>query len=314
MSTRPVAGTDYPGSEPEFDRFFPDEAACLDYLVRLRWPGGFVCPAPGCGATGWLTKRGTYACGTCGKHTSPTAGTIFEGTRKPLRQWFRVAWRITNSKKGIAALEVAGAMGMEHKTAWTWLHKFRRAMVVPDRKPLSGTVEVDETFVGGVEHGVSGQQTLTKSIVVVAVERPGVGRYGRIRLTRVPDKTTATLHAFVLGNIVPGSTVITDGWPSYKGLHKKGYTLTQVPIKGSGYTGSQLLPGVHLVASHLDRVWLGTHHGAIRKRHLDAYLDEFVFRFNRRGSKQRGLLFYRLMEGAVATGPAPLRDIRGGKP
>lgn len=302
MGTSPVAGTDYPASEPDFDRFFADEAACLDCLVRLRWPSGFVCPAPGCGGSGWLTARGTYACSRCGRHTSPTAGTVFEGTRKPLREWFRVAWRITNSKKGIAALEVASAMGMGHKTAWTWLHKFRRAMVAPDRKPLSGTVEIDETFVGGVEHGAVGQQTSTKAIVVVVVERPGIGRYGRIRLARVPDKTAHTLHAFVLANVAAGSTVITDGHKGYLGLDKKGYSLTQVPVKGSGLTGGELLPDVHLVASHLDRVWLGTHHGAIRRRHLDAYLDEFVFRFNRRTSRKRGLLFYRLMEGAVTAG------------
>lgn len=310
MATRPIGGSDYPRTRQEFRAFFPDENACLDFLTRLRWPTGFGCPQ--CGEAGWRSARGRWTCRGCGRQTSLTAGTIFEGTRKPLLDWFEVAWRITTAKNGVSSLAVSSEWGLSREAAWTWLHKFRRAMVRPERDPLSGTVEIDETFVGGVEHGVVGQQTFTKAIVVIAVERPDIGRYGRIRLARVPDKTAATLHPFALANVKLGSTVITDGHKGYLALDKKGYTLSQMPIKGSGFTGSDLLPGVHLVASHLDRVWLGTHHGAVRRRHLDAYLDEFVFRFNRRSSKARGLLFYRLLEGAVAAGPAPFAAIRGG--
>ena len=312
MATRPVGGKDYPRTRQEFRVFFPEEAACLDYLTRLRWPTGFACPT--CGKDGWRSARGRWTSRGCGKQTSLTAGTIFEGTRKPLLDWFEVAWRIMTAKNGVSALSVSAEWGMARETGWAWLHKFRLAMVRPGRDLLAGEVEVDETFLGGAEDGVRGRQTVRKAIVVVAVEKmPGSG-YGRVRLARVKDASAASLHPFVLANITAGSTLTTDFWPGYLGLDKKGYTHTRLNIKASGQTGSDLLPGVHLVASHLDRWWLGTHHGALRWRHLDAYLDEFVFRFNRRGSRARGLLFYRLMEGAVVTEHTPLRDIWGGTP
>jgi transposase-like protein len=312
MASKPVGGRDYPRTRQEFRAFFPNEVACLDYLTRLRWPSGFVCP--GCGGAGWRTGRGTYACSRCSKHTSPTAGTIFEGTRKPLLDWFEVAWRITSAKNGVSALAVSNEWGMARETGWAWLHKFRRAMVRPGRDLLSGEVEADETFLGGAEDGVRGRQTVRRAIVVVLVEKLPGGGYGRVRLVRVKDASSASLHPAIQANVASGTTLTTDFWPGYLGLDKNGYAHKRVNIKRSGQTGSDLLPGVHLVASHLDRWWLGTHHGAMRWRHLDAYLDEFVFRFNRRGSRARGLLFHRLMEGAVATDHAPLRDIWGGTP
>ncbi len=312
MATRPVGGKDYPRTRQEFREFFPDENACLDYLTRRRWPDGFRCPV--CGETGWRSARGRWTCRGCGRQTSVTAGTIFEGTRKPLLDWFEVAWRITNAKNGVSALAVSGEMGMSRETGWTWLHKFRRAMVRPDRDLLAGMVEVDETFLGGAEDGVRGRKTIRKAIVAVAVELLPGDRFGRARLARVSDASAASLHPFVLANVKPGSTLVTDAHEGYLGLDAKGYTHRVINIKQSGKTGSELLPGVHLVASLLDRWWLGTHHGAIRHRHLDAYLDEFVFRFNRRGSRARGMLFYRLLEGAVAADPVPFGAIVGGKP
>ena len=203
---------------------------------------------------------------------------------------------------------------MSREAGWTWLHKFRRAMVRPGRDLLSGEVEADETFLGGAEDGVRGRQTVRKAIVLVMVEKKAGGSYGRCRLVRVKDFSAASLHPAIQSNVGSGSTVITDFHKGYLGLDAKGYTHRRINIKASGQTGSDLLPGVHLVASLLDRVWLGTHHGALRWRHLDAYLDEFVFRFNRRGSKARGLLFYRLLEGALSTAPQPFSAIRGGRP
>ena len=312
MATRPVGGNDYPRTRQEFRSFFPSDDACAEFLTRLRWPAGFRCPD--CGDGGWRSARRRWTCRGCGKQTSLTAGTIFEGTRKPLLDWFEVAWRITIAKNGVSALAVSNEWGMSREAGWTWLHKFRRAMVRPDRDLLSGEVEADETFLGGAEDGVRGRRTVRKAIVLVMVEKTPGGGYGRVRLVRVKDASAASLHPVVKATVVPGSTLVTDFWKGYLGLDAKGYTHKRINIKASEQTGSDLLPGVHLVASHLDRVWLGTHHGAVRWQHLDAYLDEFVFRFNRRGSKARGLLFYRLLEGAVATDPTPLRRIRGGKP
>jgi transposase-like protein len=307
---RPVGGKDYPRTRQEFRSFFPDEVACLEYLTRLRWPDGFHCPS--CGCDGWRSTRGRWTCRGCGRQTSLTAGTIFEGTRKPLLDWFEVAWRITNAKNGVSALTVSGEWGVSRETGWMWLHKFRRAMVRPDRDMLSGRVEVDETFLGGAEDGVRGRQTIRKAIVVVAVELLPGDQFGRARLAYVKDASAASLHPFVHANIKAGSTLVTDFWPGYLGLDVRGYTHERINIKASDQTGSELLPGVHLVASLLDRWWLGTHHGAIRHRHLNAYLDEFVFRFNRRGSRARGLLFYRLLEGSIATEPTPFGLIVGG--
>ena len=307
----PVGGKDYPRTRQEFRAFFPDDAACVEFLTRLRWPDGFRCA---CDGEGWRSARGRWTCRGCGKQTSLTAGTIFEGTRKPLLDWFEIAWRITTAKNGVSALAVSNEWGMSREAGWTWLHKFRRAMVRPDGELLAGEVEADETFLGGAEDGVRGRQTVRKAIVLVMVEKKAGGGYGRCRLVRVKDFSAASLHPAVQANVASGSTVITDFHRGYLGLDTKGYTHRRINIKGSGQTGSDLLPGVHLVASLLDRVWLGTHHGALRWRHLEAYLDEFVFRFNRRGSRARGLLFYRLLEGAVSTAPQPYSAIRGGRP
>lgn len=309
---RPVGGKDYPRTRQEFRTFFPDEEACAEFLTWLRWPEGFRCPV--CSGEGWRSVRGLWTCRECGRQTSLTAGTIFEGTRKPLLDWFEVAWRITTAKNGVSALAVSNEWGLSREAGWTWLHKFRRAMVRTDREQLTGEVEADETFLGGAEDGVRGRQTVRKAIVLVMVEKKAAGGYGRARLVRVRDFSAASLHPAVQANVESGSTLVTDFHKGYLGLDAKGYTHRRINIKGSGQTGSDLLPGVHLVASLLDRVWLGTHHGALRWRHLDAYLDEFVFRFNRRGSKARGLLFYRLLEGAVSIGPQPFASIRGGRP
>lgn len=310
MATRPVGGIDYPRTRQEFRTFFPTNEACLDFLTRLRWPGGFACP--GCGRGGWRSARGRWTCRGCGRQTSLTVGTIFEGTRKPLLDWFEVAWRISTAKNGVSALAVSNEWGLARETGWAWLHKFRRAMVRPGKDLLAGEVEADETFLGGAEDGVRGRQTVRKAIVLVMVEKLPGGGYGRVRLVRVKDASAASLHPAIQANVASGSTLTTDFWKGYLGIAAKGYMHQRINVKGSELTGSDLLPGVHLVASHLDRWWLGTHHGAMRWRHLDAYLDEFVFRFDRRSSMARGLLFYRLLDGAVATDHTPLSGIWGG--
>jgi transposase-like protein len=246
-------------------------------------------------------------CGDCGHQTSVTAGTIFQDTRKPLVMWFRTMWWVTSQKNGTSALGLQRVLGLgSYKTAWTWLHKLRRAMVRPGRDRLTGRIEVDETFVGGLEEGVRGRQTETKALVVIAAQEDGAG-IGRIRMRRIADASAESLESFIAENIEPGSMIHTDGWPGYGGVAAKGYVHQVTVLTAKRQSASELLPLVHLVASLLKRWLLGTHQGAVSREHLDYYLDEFTFRFNRRNSKSRGKLFYRLVQQAVAVEPVPYK-------
>ena len=309
--SRPVAGVDYPRTFQEMDQWFRDEAACRGYIRRLRWPGGFLCPH--CGANGepWTMSDQLLRCRSCHARTSLTAGTIFEGTRKPLRTWFMAMWFVTSQKNGVSALGLQRVLGLgSYETAWTWLHKLRRAMVRPGRDCLGGTVEVDETYVGGPEKGKWGRETDSKAIVAVAAEESGQG-IGRIRLRRVADVSAASLLPFVQGAVAPGATIHTDGWSGYAGLKAAGYRHQVSVISTSRDPAHEVMPRVHKVASLLKRWLLGTHQGGVQRQHLDYYLDEFTFRFNRRRSGARGLLFHRLAEQAVNLAPAPYRAIIG---
>lgn len=299
---------DYPRNQAEFERRFRTEAACEAYLLRLRWPDGFVCPRCS-GNQGWVTKRGLVMCKDCGHQSSLRAGTIFEGSRKPLSMWFRAMWYVTGAKNGASAVTIQRVLGLgSYQTAWTWLHKLRRAMVTPGRERLHGDVEVDETFIGAPEQGRHGRRMLRKTMVVVAAERKATG-IGRIRMRRVHNGKARSLHPFVLDCIEPDSTLHTDDWQGYAGLDSKGYQHQSRMIAHSGKTASGILPGVHRVVSLLKRWLMGTHQGAVSHDHLDYYLDEFTFRFNRRTSGWRGKLFYRLMQNAVRVPPTPYQRL-----
>ncbi len=313
-SKQPIAGTDYPGTFQEFDEWFNSETACLDYISKIRWPEGFVCP--GCGSTTHrpsLMGRGLYLCRQCKRQTSITAGTLFHGTHKPLRTWFLAMWFVTSQKHGASALGLQRVLGLgSYNTAWTWLHKLRRAMVRHGRDKLTGAAEVDETYLGGVGTNVRGRGAERKAIVAIAAEVRGRGP-GRIRMSVIADVSAASLHDFILNNVEQGAGVHTDGWSGYNGVEKLGFRHDVTNISASGDPAHVLMPRVHLVASLLNRWWLGVHQGAIRAPHLDYYLDEFTFRFNRRASRKRGLLFYRLMEQAVDCAPVPRQVIIGGR-
>jgi len=293
------------------DDWFRNDGGCREYLRRLRWPDGFACPR--CGVTGepWMMSDGLLRCRSCRRRTSLTAGTVFQDTRKPLRMWFLAMWFVTSQKNGVSALGLQRVLGLgSYETAWTWLHKLRRAMVRPGRDSLTGTVEVDETYVGGPEEGKRGREVESKAIVAVATEKSGRG-VGRIRLRRIEDVSGDSLLPFVQGAVVPGSVVHTDGWSGYSGLAAAGYKHQVTVIKSGVEPADQVMPRVHMVASLLKRWLIGTHQGGIQHRHLDYYLDEFTFRFNRRHSQARGLLFHRLAQQAVAIEPMPYRLIIG---
>jgi transposase-like protein len=243
-----------------------------------------------------------------------TSGTIFQDSHLPLTLWFRAAWWVTSQKSGASALGLQRVLGLgSYETAWACLHKLRRAMVRPGRDRLSGEVEVDETFVGGVEPGGGRRHIGKKALVVIAAEVRGKG-LGRIRMRRVPDGSEESLLPFVKQAVAPGGTVVTDGLQTYRSLPQWGYVHDRRIILGSGELATALLPGVHRVASLLKRWLLGTHQGAVSREHLDDYLDEFTFRFNRRTSRHRGMLFHRLLEQAVVVGPTPYAGmVRGAR-
>ena len=293
---------DYPRTVEEFESRFGTEESCRAYLMELRWPEGFRCPR--CQGTRAVEVRHTwFQCCGCRHQTSVTAGTIFQDTRKPLVVWFRAMWYVTSQKNGASALGLQRVLGLaSYETAWTWLHKLRRAMVRPHRDRLSGWVEVDETEVGGMEEGVRGRQTAKKAWVVIAAEADGAG-IGRIRMRMIPDFSAASLHPFVEACVEPGSCIHTDGWAGYTGLERKGYQHQVTKLRNQPKDASRLMPRVHRGASLLKRWLLGTHQGGVATYYLPYYLDEFTFRFNRRKSKSRGKLFFRLVQQAVATPP-----------
>ena len=298
---------DYPRTLMELERRFATDQACREYLFALRWPEGFVCPRCG-GRQAWAARRGLWLCGQCRYEASVTAGTIFQDSHLPLTLWFRAIWHVTSQKNGASALGVQRVLGLgSYRTAWAWLHKLRRAMVRPGRDRLAGTVEVDETYWGAVEEGVVGRLTEKKALILVAAQHDGSHKIGRIRMRQVSDLSRPTLHAFITENIEPGSVVRTDGLETYGGL--KGYRHDPIVITGSGKTADELLPRVHRVVSLLKRWLLGTHQGAVSHKHLDYYLDEFTFRFNRRTSASRGKRFYRLVQQAAQVEPHPYRTL-----
>lgn len=244
-------------------------------------------------------------CAGCGWQTSVTAGTIFQDTRTPLPVWFRAMWWVSTQKNGASALGLQRVLGLrKYETAWTWLHKLRRAMVRPGRDLLTGRVEVDEAYLGALEEGLRDREKERKALIVVAAQEDGRG-IGRIRMRQIPDASAASLGAFLRDVIQPGTVIHTDGWRGYSDITAHGFVHEVTKLKKYMEPASELLPRVHRVISLLKRWLLGTHQGAVSHKHLDYYLDEFTFRFNRRRSKSRGKLFFRLAQQAVAVDPVP---------
>jgi len=287
---------------------FPTDRACFEYLCLVKWPDGFVCP--NCKSNEvWKLKRNVLRCKKCSRDISVTAGTIFQDLRKPLRLMFQTMWYVVCQKQGVSALGLQSVLGLgSYETAWSWLHKLRTAMVRPGRDRLSGTVEVDETLVGGSQSGKRGRGAEGRELVLVAVEQKGKG-YGRIRLKHIPDASGSTLKKAVVELVEPRSIVRTDGWRGYSQLKKNGYEHIIVSHHEQE-PGDDPTPLVHRIASLLKRWLLGTHQGGQQFSHLHYYLDEYTFRFNRRTSKSRGQLFYRLVQQVLAINPAPIATLK----
>jgi transposase-like protein len=293
-----------PGSLPAFEARFPDNEACARWLFEKRWPQGFRCP--GCGHDkGWELGRGTLLveCARCHRQTSVTAGTVLHRSHLPLKLWFLAAWLVATHRNGISARQLWLQLGLgSYKTAWLLLRKLRRAMVDPDREPLAGLVEVDETstpFRDRDEPVRPGRAHEGKLLIAGAVEIVGK-RPGRVRLAVIADYSAATLNAFVAGNVAAGSTVVSDGWSGYAALPDVKHEPTVI-----GDTPAHLvLPWVHRVFANAKRWGLGVYHG-LRRQHLQTYLDEFVFRFNRRHNPAAA--FERLLGLSLTLQPATYR-------
>jgi transposase-like protein len=305
---RPRAGVHYPRSAGEFRAWFGTDEDCLDFLDWLRWPGGFVCPR--CGHEGgWRVSDGGYKCAGCGRRSAVTAGTLFDRRRTPLTVWFAACWLFASGKDGMSALSLQRSLEIgSYPTAWAMLHRLRSVLVRPGRDRLTGTVQVDETYIGGEEPGLPGGRAKgRKALVGVAVEVSEPRGFGRCRMQVLTDGSAATLHPFVTAHVEPGARVITDGWSGYQGIDQLGYVHDRRSQRAARTVGddTDLLPGVHRVASLAKRWLLGTHQGSVNDAHLQSYINEFVFRFNRRRSRSRGMVFYRVLE--LAVGHAPVR-------
>src|SRR3954451_8093366 len=283
-------------------------------LLKARWPDGFRCAACGHDDAYALKTKIVYECAACRKQHSLLAGTIVEQAKTGLAKWFLAIHLVTSRRGGTAAAELKRQLGLgSHQTAWTWLHKLRKAMVRPDRQPLAGRVEADESHVGGPRPGKRGRGAAGKTLVGGAVEA-GRGkarrrRLGRLRLAPLADASAESLEAFLAANVAEPATVATDGWRGYLGLPAKGYDHEPVNISASRGDAALRLPAIHLVFSLVKRWLLGTHHGAVGEKHLPAYLDEYVFRFNRRTANLVSHGFARLIEHAVQIRPTTYRAI-----
>lgn len=307
------SGIDYPNNWNQFIDWFHNDDACRNYIYKIRWPDGFICPRCYANKTPYKLKNGTLKCAVCRKETSVTANTIFDKTRISLKDWFGAVWYITNQKNGVSALGIQRLLDLgSYQTSWTLLHKLRSAMVNPERGKLSGLVEVDETFIGGIvpRKSIKNHRNKRKIVVLIAIELLEPKGFGRVRLRHVTSATKENINQFILDVVKPESVIYSDGSPAYNCAKENGFDHQRTVHLGSDIAAHITMPGVHRVASLLKRWLLGAYQGAIQEKQLEYYLDEFTFRFNRRKSKSRGLLFYRLLEQAIITAPITYEDIK----
>jgi transposase-like protein len=302
---------EYPRDQMEFERVFASEENCLQYLIEVKWPLGYKCNK--CGHIEyWVLSRKRLKCKNCLTIITITSNTFFDQSNKPLTLWFRAIWWMIAQKNGVSASGLQAILGIgSYKTAWIWLHKLRTLMVFPNRDKLSGKVEVDETFVGGVAEGKRGRGAENKSLVAIAVEVLPKGT-GRVRLELIPSAESKHLLKFISENIEKGSIIITDGWAGYAQLGENGYIqIKQKQVIASN--NEEMLPNVHRIAALLKRWLLGTHQNYTSQDRLQKYLDEFSFRYNRRKSNSRGLLFHRIIQQAMLREPILSKEVLDNK-
>jgi transposase-like protein len=291
----------YPKNQIEFESSFRTDAQCLEYLYNLKFEDGFICNKCD-NKEYWVNLRQVLVCKKCRQETSITSGTIFHRSKIPIHLLFRVLWFIVVQKTGVSALSVQKILGLKrYETVWTWLHKFRGIMILPNRERLSGTIEIDETFVGGIKKGKRGRGADGKEIVIIAIEL--VGKHtGRVRVEVIKNASRICINEFIKNNVELGSTIVTDGWKGYVDVERMKYK-HKIETKTIVANEENLTPNVHRIASLLKRWLLGTHQNFTSSDYLKYYLDEYTFRYNRRKANSRGLLFYILLKQAIQRKP-----------
>jgi len=290
----------FPKTQKEFEMFFSNEEKCFSYIFDIKYPNGFTCT--NCHSPNYLLiKNRTVRCKNCRKDTSLTAGTIFQNSKLTLMDLFRASWWMVVQKNGVSAKGLGRILGLDYKTAWVWLHKFRRVMVITERNKLQGNVEIDEMLMGGKKKGKRGRGAEGKTLVVIAVEVYDKGT-GRTRLSVITDGSRISLNSFIKQNVERNSTITTDAWNGYVDITKMKYQHNVINLT-KALDDDNLLPNVHRIASLVKRWLLGTHQSYVNNEHLQYYLDEYVFRYNRRKSSSRGRLFYSLIYQAIRNEP-----------
>lgn len=283
----------------EFQRKFPNEQACREHLFQLRWGNGFVCPRCQGNKFYFIEKRMLYECSSCGHQTSLTAGTIMHKTKLPLLVWFWAIYLVAHDKRGRSALSLAQVLSLNYRTAWSLLHKIRYAMQQRDAHyQLAGLVEMDDTYVGAPKSGTDGRGT-TKQAVAVALQTDSKGNPQFVRMKVIQRVTMAEIHRVAREVIAAGSTIISDGHSSYKRLTELGYQHVSQDFKRAD--PDVFLKWLHVVIGNAKAFIEGTYHG-LSIRYLQAYLDEFCYRFNRRRNPNE--LFSRLLNACVSVTPA----------
>jgi len=298
---------EYPRDQMEFEKFFDSEDNCIKYLLEVKYPAGFKCSK--CANTEyWVLSRKRLKCKQCSSLVTITSNTFFDQSNKPLTLWFRAIWWMIAQKNGVSATSLQAILGIgSYKTAWLWLHKLRALMVFPDRHKLSGKVEIDETYIGGVAEGKRGRGSENKTLVIIAVEVLPKGT-GRVRIKVIPTAEGKHLLGFIKENVEKGTSIVTDGWTGYAQLSRKGYEhIKQRQVIATN--NEEMLPNAHRIAALLKRWLLGTHQNYTSPERLQNYLDEFAFRYNRRKSNSRGLLFHRIIEQAMSREPILAKNV-----
>jgi transposase-like protein len=317
MSSDPVPllrDDSIPGTLAEFTRRFSTERSCAAVLRRWKYgERGFICPRCGGTRAWYLPSRRLDECAHCHRQVSLTAGTVMHGSRKSLRLWFLAMFLFVVSKQGVSALDLSRQLGITYPTAWTWLHKLRLAVGSRTKALLRGLVEADETWEGGLHEGHGGRPKVgeKKALIAGAIEIKDQG-WGRVRLDSISSGSARSLGGFLRKNVATGSTLFTDDWRSYrKPARDAGYRHFATNVSRSGKKAHEIMPAIHRVFSLLHRVLLTTYQGAVSKKHLPVYLQEYEFRFNRRASGSRGLLFQRVLSCAVGRAPPCYWQILG---
>lgn len=296
----------YPKTVLDFAAKFHSDDVCLEYLIQSRWPDGFVCPH--CRTVGgwWLPKYRRFECKQCHRHTSPLAGTLIHRSHLPIHIWFWAAYLVATHTPGISAVQLKRQLGISKiDSAWFLLHRLRRGMVRTDREPLEGVVEADETYIGGPAKDYKGRGVIhasNKSLVVGAVEiktylkkSKREEKAGRLRIQVIKSATAEQIKKFLNTNVKIGSSIKSDGWRSYSSDVMRGYQHVK-QIQGKPERAKELSPHIHKIFGNLQAWLIGIHHG-VEPKYLQSYLDEFVFRFNRR---ENPMVAFRSLLGIIS--------------